>query len=304
MASTAESEAGVLARQHRRPMRLSAHRDRLGIAFTVPVLVIELALLFVPVAETFYYSFTNWNGQTAQWVGLGTYVSLFKDPAFWRVLANNGLLLLSVPMAIGIPLGVAFLLHTRIWGWKFFRSVYFLPTAISWVVIGMVAVQFFSGQGILNHMLAPFGIQQNMLSGEVPAMVAVMITLIWSLFGQNTIIFVTGMATLDPALYAAARVDGASQWHVFWRVTVPLLRRFEIFAFVTTLISAFSGLFSLIFVMTGGGPGYGTTTLEFFVYQQAFEVGLFGFGATLGVVLFVIMFAISILQIRVLQRED
>lgn len=285
-------------------MPLSAQRSAYGVLFTLPVLVVEVLLLFLPIIQTFYYSMTYWDGVTAQWVGVGTFLTLFKDPAFWRVLLNNGLLLLSVPFAIGIPLVVAYLLHEKIWGWKFFRSVYFLPTAISWVVIAMVSVQFFAGQGILNHLLAPFGLHQNMLAGEFPAMIAVMITFVWSQFGQNTIIFITGMATLHPEVYEAARIDGASQWQIFWRITVPLLRRFILFAFITTLVTAFSALFSLIFVMTGGGPGYGTTTLEFYVYQEAFNVGQFGFGATLGVVLFAIVFGISLLQLRLLQRED
>ena len=87
------------------------------------------------------------------------------------------------------------------------------------------------------------------------------------MLGTNTIIFLTGMATLDPTLLEAARVDGLNRRQIFCRVTLPLLKRFVQFSFVITVISAFSALFSLIFVMTGGGPGFGTTTLEFFVYQ-------------------------------------
>lgn len=290
--------------QRRRQPQLATSRSRTGILFSLPVLAVEGFLLFLPIVQAFYYSLTAWDGVTVQWIGIGTYISLFKDPTFWRVLANNGLLLLSVPIAVGIPLGVAFLLHERIWGWKFFRTVYFLPTAISWVVIAMVSVQFFAGQGILNNILAVFHLHQNMLAGEFPAMIAVIITFIWSQFGQNTIIFITGMSTLPTEIYEAARVDGAGRWVTFWYITIPLLRRFILFAFIVTLITAFTALFSLIFVMTGGGPGYGTTTLEFFVYEQAFNVGQFGLGATLGVVLFLMVFAVSLLQIRNLQRED
>jgi multiple sugar transport system permease protein len=282
---------------------LAAQQRRTGVLFSLPVLVLEGLLLALPILEAFYYSMTNWNGLSATWVGPGTYVALLSDPTFWRVLLNNAGLLLAVPVAIAIPLGVAFLLNEHVAGWKFFRSVYFLPTAISWVVIGMVSVQFFAANGILNQLLKGVGLgflSQNMLSGEVSALVAVAITFIWSVFGTNTIIFITGMATLDPALYEAARVDGASSWQIIRYVTIPLLARFIQFAFITTLITAFTALFSLIFVMTGGGPGYGTTTLEFFIYQQAFDIGNFGFGATLGVVLFVIVFAISIAQLRLL----
>lgn len=285
---------------------LALHRSRAGVVFSLPVVLVLGLLLVVPIAQAFYYSLTTWNGVTATWIGIGAYVQLIEDPTFWRVLLNNAGLLLAVPFAIAIPLAVAFLLNERVTGWKFFRSVYFLPTAISWVVIGMVAVRFFAANGILNHVLAQLhlGASQDMLAGEYTAMVAVMITFIWSVFGTNTVIFITGMATLDPELYEAARVDGATSLQVVRYITIPLMRRFIQFAFIMTLITAFTALFSLIFVMTGGGPGYGTTTLEFFVYQEAFNVGDFGFGATLGVVLFLIVFVISLAQLRILGRGD
>lgn len=300
----------VVAPTGRRPKAgrhpLSSQRRRTGLLFSLPVLCVVGAFLVLPIVQAFYFSLTNWNGVTATWVGLGTYGQLLSNPTFWRVLLNNAGLLVAVPFAIAIPLAVAFLLNEHVAGWRFFRSVYFLPTAISWVVIGMVAVRFFAANGMLNHLLAALHLHlsQNMLSGEYSALIAVMITFIWSVFGTNTVIFITGMATMDPAIYEAARVDGANAWQVARFVMVPLLRRFIQFAFIMTLITAFTALFSLIFVMTGGGPGYGTTTLEFFVYQEAFNVGDFGFGASLGVVLFVIVFLISLAQLRTLGGSD
>jgi multiple sugar transport system permease protein len=217
------------------------------------------------------------------------------------VLLNNVLLLLSIPLAILIPLVVAFLLNEHVFGWRLFRSAYFLPTAISWVVIGMVAVRFFASGGILNSFLATTGlggIRTDLLSGEYSAMLAVIITFIWSVFGTNTIIFITGMATLDREIYEAARVDGAGAWATLTYIAIPMLMRFIQFAFILTLITAFTALFSLIYVMTGGGPGFGTTTLEFFVFEKAFSNGVFGYAAAIGVVLFAIVFAISIGQLR------
>jgi multiple sugar transport system permease protein len=252
-----------------------------------------------------FYSFTDWNGLTWKWLGLQNYERLFTDTTFWRVVANNVLLLLSIPIAILIPLGVAFLLNEHVRGWRFFRSIYFLPTAISWVVIGMVAVRVFASQGILNGLfdVVHLPVHLNLLGAELTAMLAVIITFIWSTFGTNTIIFITGMATLDREIYDAAKVDGAGSFATFWRITIPMLMRFIQFAFIVTLITAFTALFSLIFVMTGGGPGYGTTTLEFYVYQQAFSVGVFGYGAEIGVVLSLIVFAISLGQTRIFRSR-
>jgi multiple sugar transport system permease protein len=305
--TTADGMATVRrGRSRPQPGRLRRAQRLAGIAFALPVIVLELPLLAIPIAQAAYFSFTRWDGITSTWIGPANYQRLFSDPTFWRVVENNLLLLASVPFAILIPLLVAYLLNEHVPGWRFFRSAYFLPTAISWVVIGMVALRVFASEGVLNHVLTFLGlgfIHTDMLSGELSAMGAVAITFIWSVFGANTIIFITGMATLDREVYEAARVDGAGAFTTFIRITIPMLMRFIQFAFILTLITAFTALFSLIFVMTGGGPGYGTTTLEFYVYQQGFQVGVFGYAAAIGIVLFAIVFAISLAQLRIFRSR-
>jgi ABC-type sugar transport system permease subunit len=249
---------------------------------------------------------TDWNGLTSTWIGPATYLHLFADPTFLRVLENNGLLLLAMPLAIIVPLGITFLLHEAIWGWKFFRSVVFLPTAISWVVIGIVAVRFYALNGILNGLLSSVGLgfmKTNMLGSTNQALAAVAITLVWSQLGTNAMIFITGLAELDPAIVEAAKVDGAGPLRVYFQIVIPQMVRFIQFAFILTVLTAFTAIFSLIFVMTGGGPDYGTTTLEFYVYQQAFSQSAFGTGALLGVLLFVLVAAVSILQVRLFRSK-
>jgi multiple sugar transport system permease protein len=302
---TGRARGGAPARPGR--SRLARRRRRAGILLSLPAVAVVVALLGVPIGQAIYYSMTTWNGLTSTWIGPSTYTAALSDPIFWRVLENNGLLLLAIPFAIGIPLAVAALLNEHVKGWRFFRSVYFLPTAVSWVVIGMVALQFFALDGMLNHLLADAGLgslKTNALAGQRSALLALAITFIWSMLGTNTIIFLTGMATLDPTLTEAARVDGLTRRQIFFRVTLPLLKRFVQFSFVITVISAFSALFSLIFVMTGGGPGLGTTTLEFFVYQSGFAQGQFGTGALYGIILFVIMIVVGLVQLRLIRSED
>ena len=288
--------------------RLSRRRRRAGMLLSLPAIVLVAALLWAPIVQAVRYSMTTWDGYSAPtWIGPSAYTTAFSDPIVHRVLENNALLLLAVPFAIGIPLVIAALLHEHVRGWRFFRSVYFLPTAISWVVIGMVALQFFADKGILNQLLSDIGlgsVHTDLLASEYSALAALAITFVFSMIGTNTIIFLTGMATLDPTLLEAARVDGLSRVQSFFRVTLPLLTRFIQFAFVITVISAFSALFSLIFVMTGGGPGLGTTTLEFFVYQAGFSQGQFGTGALYGIILFVIMVIVGIGQLRLIRPED
>jgi multiple sugar transport system permease protein len=286
---------------------LAARRRRAGILFSLPVVALVGAMLLLPIGQTVYYSFTNWDGFSSRWIGTANYSHLIHSSEFIRVVENNAVMILAIPVAILLPLGVAFLISSHVRGWRFFRSVFFLPTAVSWVVIGYISVRFFADEGILQSLLNNTGLgflHPNMLSHERSALVAVMITFVWSMFGTNLIIFLAGMATIDQEIYDAARVDGAGSLTVMFRITLPLLKRFVQFTFIISLVTAFSALFSLIYVMTGGGPGYGTTTLEFFAYQQAFSAGDFSVGATAGVVLFVAVFAVSMVQLRLLRSED
>jgi ABC-type sugar transport system permease subunit len=307
---TAGSHAATPARlkSPRARGRLAARRRRAGMLFTIPVLALVGSLLLLPIGQTVYYSFTTWNGfEPAQWVGISAYQRLFATPEFVTVLENNALLVLAIPVAVALPLAVAFLINTHVRGWRVFRSVFFLPTAVSWVVIAFVARNFFDNKGILQSMLNGIGLgfwHPDLLSHERSALIAVMITFVWSMFGTNMIIFLAGMSTIDQEIYDAARVDGAGNLSVMFRITFPLLKRFVQLAVIISLITAFSALFSLIYVMTSGGPGYGTTTLEFFIYEQAFTQQNFGIAATAGVVLFVGVFVISMIQVRLLRSDD
>lgn len=286
---------------------LQKEKSRTALLFGIPALLFVFFLLGIPILQSIYYSMTKWNGLSTHWIGPSTYVKEFSNPIFWRVMQNNALLLFSVPIAIVIPMGIAFLLNEHVYGWRFFRSVYFLPTAISWVVIGMVSLRFFAQEGLLNDLLKGIGlgfIRTDLLSSERGALAAVAITFIWSMVGTNIMIFLTGMANLEISLNEAGRLDGANNYQIFRHITLPQLKRFIQFSFVITIISAFTALFSLIFVMTGGGPGFGTTTLEFFVYQSAFAKGDFGTGAMLGLILFVIMAGLGVAQLALTKSKD
>lgn len=290
-----------------KPRGFHSDRGRTGFILVLPAALIVSVFLLVPICEAIYYSMTNWNGISSQWIGPSTYLTMFRNPLFWRVLENNAILLLAVPVTLMCGVTLAALLNEKVYGWRIFRAAIIIPTAVSWVVLGIVGIQAFAQQGIINHLLGAIGLsflEHNWLGNPTSALIAVAVTFVYSLVGVNTLIFVTGMATIDPGIYEAAKLDGASWWQSFTRLTIPLLRRYFVFTFVITAISAFSALFSLIFTMTSGGPDYGTTTIEFFIYQQAFGTGAFGVGAMLGIVLFVILAGVSILQLRLLRLSE
>lgn len=304
---TTLTATGRPERRRPRTSPLTRQRRRVGMALTVPALVLVALLIAWPIVQAVYYSMTNWDGLTTQWIGPSAWWQALHNPTMWRALENNALLLLAVPVALAIPLAVAVMLHQRVAGWKLFRSIYFLPTAISWVVIGLVAEHFFAYGGTLNailHALGLHSVRTDMLGSESTALIALGITFIFSMIGTNTMLFLTGLATLDTSLEEAARIDGAGPWRIFRHITLPHLSRFIQLAFVMTVISAFSALFSLIFVMTGGGPGYATTTMEFLVYQTGFNQTQFGTAALYGLILFIITAAVGIVQLRLIGAKD
>jgi ABC-type sugar transport system permease subunit len=285
---------------------LKQRRQVAGIGFALPAIVLVGLLIVVPIGQAVYYSFTQWDGVTATWQGPSTWTQAFHNPTLWQALQNNALLLLAVPFALGIPLAIAVLLHQRVAGWAIFRSIYFLPTAISWVVLGLVAERFFAYQGTLNSILHFFGFHgnTNLLGSQSTALLALGITFVFTMVGTNTMLFLTGLATMDTSLEEAARMDGAGRFRIFRSITLPHLSRFIQLAFVMTVISAFSALFSLIFVMTGGGPGYATTTMEFLIYQTGFSQGDFGTAALYGLILFVITGVVGIVQLRLIGSQE
>ena len=210
---TTQTAAAVPAQRRRprgRPPRsaLQRERSRTGRLMILPAVILVVAVLGIPIGEAVYHSMTQWDGITSTWIGPSAYTQTFSDPTFWRVMENNALLLLAIPFAVLFPLGIAFLLNEKVPGWQLFRTIYFLPTAISWVVIGMVAERFFARDGSLNGILSGLGlgfIHTDLLSNEHQALLAVGITFVWSMVGTNTIIFLTGIATLDPSLAEAAQ---------------------------------------------------------------------------------------------------
>lgn len=290
-----------------RKMTLRRRRQFSGFLFALPAIALVVGFIGVPIGQAVYYSFTQWNGLTSTWVGTSTWTQAFHNTNLWTALQNNALLLIAVPFALALPLGIAMLLHQRVAGWKIFRSIYFLPTAISWVVLGLVAERFFAYQGTLNSIIHALGfshVNTNMLGYESTALSALGITFVFTMIGTNTMLFLTGLATLDPSLEEAARIDGAGRWRIFRSIMLPHLSRFIQLAFVMTVIALFSALFSLIFVMTGGGPGYATTTMEFLIYQTGFNQGDFGTAALYGLILFVLTGIVGVVQLRLIGSDE
>jgi ABC-type sugar transport system permease subunit len=205
--------------------------------------------------------------------------------------------LLSVPFAVMVPFFIALIIAAEPPGWRWVRALIFLPATLSWVVTGIVWLRVFSSDGMLNAGLRAIGLdglQMDLLGSVHTAIIPIALTFVWSQIGQNTLIFLIGFSSIVASVLEAATIDGAGFFSAVRTIILPLMTRFIIFATIITLIAAFTALFSLIFVMTGGGPGFSTTTMEFYIYRLAFGQTDFGMGATVGVVLLVVIALVSV----------
>lgn len=276
-----------------------------GVLFTLPAIALVGIVMVLPLIQAAYYSFTSWNGAQAPFTGWTNYLNLFNDPELRRSLTNSLLFVLSVPLGLVGPFVVAYFLNKDIPGNRLFRALIFAPTALSWVVIGMVARQFFALNGPFNGIFRLFGSTgPNWLADSNLALPAVILTFNAAIFGINTIIFLTGLATVDRSTIEAAWLDGAREWQVIVHIILPAMRRFVEFVLIVTVITSATGIFAMIYVMTGGGPGSATLTLEFAVWRRAFATGGFGAGAAIGITLMIVtLLAIGLIQLVMRDRR-
>ena len=272
-----------------------------------PATLLVAALLWYPIGQAVYYSFTSWNGFSALWIGLGNYRSFANSPAFGNVLLHNFLLLASVPFVVLLPLIVALMVNAAGRAAAAFRSMLFVPAVLSWVVTGTVGIQLFATNGPIDSALRGVGLGAIALdwrSGASSSFVALSLLVIWALFGINFIIFLSGLSTFDDSLYGAARVDGAGEVQILIRIVLPLMGPFVRFVTILSVTTMYTALFALIYVFTGGGPGYSTTTLEFYVYQLGFSSDEYGTAAAAGLVLLLLVFLVNLPQLRQFLRHS
>jgi ABC-type sugar transport system permease subunit len=276
-----------------------------GLASVAPALVLVAVVIWYPVAQTFQYSFTDWNGASSAWVGLENYSDILASSDFWTPLRNNAIFLLAIPGILILSLVVAVLLFERVPGWRFFRSVYYLPTILSAAVVGMLMRAMFNARGVVNSLLENVGLDslsQNWLGSVQTAFVVLIFAFYWQTLGQGVLIFLAGLSSIPSDVIEAAQLDGASWWRRLWQIIVPLLIPTVAYFTVVNAIWAFVGVFALVYTVTEGGPGYGTTPLDLMIYRRAFEFGEMGYASAMSVLLFCLVLVISAIQLVVFDR--
>jgi raffinose/stachyose/melibiose transport system permease protein len=281
----------------------------IGWLFVAPALAMYTAFVLVPLILTFQYSLYRWDGiGPSEWIGLKNYVTVLTDEELLGVIFNAFKLLVFfslIPVSLG--LFVASVMRRTATG-RFgtaARTVLFLPQIIPLVAAGIAWKWVLSTTGVVNQILAAIGlgdVTRAWLGDFDTALPAVGVIGAWVLIGLCTILLLTGMSKIDPALYESARLDGAGAIQEFRAITVPSLRQ-EIGVCVTVTFIAALASFDIVYIATGGGPGLATTVPGLQIYQLAFSARQVGLASALAVVLFVLVLA-CVLPIQRLARQD
>ncbi|WP_420176673.1 carbohydrate ABC transporter permease [Luteococcus sp. OSA5] len=286
----------------------SPHRDDtpLALAFITPALIGFAVFLLWPTLRGIYLSFTKFNLLTPpEFVGLDNYERMIQDPIFWNAASVT---LQYVVINIGVQTIVALLiavLMDRLTKSTFVRGIVLTPYLVSNVVAAMVFLWILDGQlGIFNEFLSWVGADRiPFLTDEKWVIPTIALINVWRHMGYTALLIFAGLQTIPPSNYEAARVDGATEPQMFWRITLPLLRPILALVLIMTVIGSFQ-VFDTVAVTTNGGPVNSSRVLQLYIYDMAFGRFQFGYASALSVALLVILLVITVIQYRLTRAGE
>lgn len=293
------------------PPRARRRVDLTPYLFLAPGLLLFGLFILYPIVQAAQMSLYDWNilrGAASEFIGLENYLRAFEDDRFWLSLGNSGVyMLLTVPPQIVLGLAVAMLLRSKAPAQPVFRVLYYLPVVTSWVVVSLLFKYLFADEGLINFTLGDVlhltDGDTSWLSERWTAMLAICALGVWKGIGWSMMIFLAALQGVPKSLEEAATVDGAGWWQRFRVVTLPAIWPATIFVLVMLVIGGFN-VFTSVLLMTGGGPGGQTEVLLTYMYQQAFSELDFGYGSALAVLLTIIVFVVSVIQLRAFRDRD
>ncbi len=284
---------------------------RSAVWFVGPAVLVIGVFFLLPVVAAFLMSLTDFDIyaladlKNLRFVGFANYSRLLANPLFWQALGNTlYFVLVGVPLSIAMSLGAALLLNsplarfTRIW-----RTALFAPVVTTLVAVAVIWRYLFSARyGLVNYALGTLGLSPiDWLGDPHWAMPAIIVFAVWKNFGYNMIILLAGLQSIPAELYEAARIDGASVWRQFRSVTLPLLAPVLLLVGILTVAGYFQ-LFAEPYVMTQGGPLQSTVSVLYFMYEEGFKWWNLGSASAVAFILFMIIFAVTALQMRTVGR--
>ncbi len=279
-----------------------------GYAFALPFLILFVIFTLYPIVQGFWISLHNWElvGTNIQFIGLSNYERLLSDKLFWSSLEHTiFFVILSGPILVIVGLLFALMLNRKIRGMGVFRTLFYMPNILSVAVVGLIFARIFAPdqRGLINAVLIPLGIDPiRWTLDRNLAMPVIALTTLWWTVGFNTLVFLAGLQGIDESLYDAGKVDGANNLQLFRHITIPSLRRPMTFVMVLQVIASFQ-VFGQIDVITEGGPSGATRTIVYYIFERSFDFWQLGYGSAMAFVLFIILFVLSIIQLRFQEKN-
>ncbi len=276
-----------------------------GYLYILPALIIVAFIYAFPIIKNVQYSFLDLSQEGAPFVGFRNYRIAFTDKTFFISIKNNFTLFLLIPFLVLISLVFSSLLYERLRGWKFYRTLIFLPYVLSITVVGIFFSFFFQGNGVLNTFLRKIGLEflaLDWIGSTKLALPTVMIVILWKELGYGVVLFLARLMTVQEVLYDAAEIDGAGWFQRFWYITIPQLATVIEFYVFLSLITMLSWVFNYIYVITFGGPAQKTYVSEFYIYVQAFKQNNIGVSAVVALFLFFITGLLAFFSYRIRRR--
>lgn len=282
--------------------------EQQNIAYLFILVPVSLLLIFgiFPILMALYFSFTDYNIiEPANWIGFANFQKIFQDEFFFVSLRNTLVYtFLYVPLGLIVALGTAILLNKKVKVTNLFRTFFYLPVLCSTVATVTIWYWLLNPQyGLLNQLLRLIGIDgPAWLYSSNWAMTAIVIMSVWMTFGGNMMIFLAGLQGINPALYEAADIEGASSWQKFRHITWPQLSKTTFLVTTQLIIGAFQ-VFDQAYMLTKGGPGNSTITLVYYIYNKGFGGLEMGYASALSFILFLIIFVFSLVNMKLTNKE-
>lgn len=300
-----ENKISLVTPKEKRRVSNQFKENAWGFLFIAPQIVGLLAFTLFPILFSLYLCFTQWDFVKApEFVGLSNFEKVFSDNLFWTALSNTVVLVLGiVPLTLVCSLGLALLTNRKIRGLYFYKAAFFLPLITSSVATVTVWFWLYAPDfGIINNFLALFGLTgPGWLTDPFWAKAAITIMVAWQSLGWFYLIFLAGLKNIPQDYYEVADLDGANPVQKFFRITLPLLSPTTFFIITTMLISVFN-IFNEAFILTRGGPEFGSYTIVYHIYNKAFRDFQMGQAAVVSWVLFIILFVITFIQFRLSRK--
>ncbi len=288
---------------------IKSRRDIIPYLFLIVPVIIYIVWVIGPMFYTFYLSLTDWDGLTTpNYIGIKNYVKLFDDRVFYISMTNNLkwlLAFITIPVVFG--LGLAMVLNVAIPGEKFFKMSFYMPMVLAMVVSGLIwGWMFHPSGGLINNFLTWTGLVEKgpgWLSDRDLVLWSIIGVAIWRQIGYVMVLYLAGLKSVNPQLLEAAHVDGANNWHTFWRILLPLLTPVTVIVLVISVIDSLRA-FDLVSVMTRGGPAHASSVLANFMYIEAFNNYKMGYGASIAVMLFFLSLVFIFVYLRRVMQDE